>query len=194
MKFTPQKPYRSCKYFILFTTMCFFKLNCFAEDKALFHPAITPEEKRLEYILNLAPQEDIWRGILDYIRLWPHANPDLEPRYTEIFSAALIHSVSKKEKEAEDADCEGEPDDCVLYGLGFAFITCSQDVQEKYFYNTIKQKNNYVLIQYFWNAEKVEPSATYRLIKHNNILVIDGIFCDGGTGFNMTLEESLGRD
>ena len=172
----------------------------FPETK--FHLATTEAEKKLDYILNFTGSEDnpnsvLWRKLHSYIEKWPHIHPKMKLQYTDILTKDFIYAWSLKEKKEVDDDCGGRYIKGDLCGLGFIVLTCAQDSFNTYLYRTLEETDDYVIIQYAWpdfidyntmdpNTDRVTMAhATYKLVKRNNIWLLDATKCEHMSRFHI---------
>lgn len=105
--------------------------------------------------------------------------------YTTTLTAPLRAAIRSAEDLEVKNSCGGSYTPGELCGLDFSPISCTQDYNDVYLYETTSESEYAALVSYTWPRDE-QPIATYKLIKESGHWKIDGIRCGPlGIAFHM---------
>ncbi len=166
----------------LLLIILFLGVNSSAQTKKKneFHPPITKQELKLDSIFKLYETD---HNMYEFLLKRPGYK--VSPKYQLLFTNALTGAIAAAEKKTVKAN--GGYEEGEMSGIDWNLI-CAQDIPDHYLYRTIKQNDSMATIGYAWpknEYNKGNTVATYRLVKQNNMWLLDGVACTAGYHFNM---------
>ncbi len=120
----------------------------------------------------------------------PHRDFKKDSDYGKLFTPALRKAASEAEAEMVKETCGGVYEEGELCGLDFDPIICAQDIPEYYLYRVEQLGADKAVVTLgFAQSMKDQdpyPAATYSVVRQGKGWIIDGILCQGWSGYNFT--------
>lgn len=169
----------------LFSALIILSAPCAADDGKGFHPPQTKAERTLDVILEKDRQGD--NDMVGY--LVQHAGRDRskDKNYAPFFTDGFVTAVSAFEASLVDAQCDGKYTG-ELCGYEASYISCGQDMPDRYLYQTELMNEKEAVIVAIWPPEyagNAQRKTTYYLVEQGEVWRLDGVLCRDGDGFNM---------